>query len=1206
MYVYEWYDDGQRIWGYGCDGDGIACRLRPRISPGLFVLSTDVAMLEAVCAAHGYSIAVCPYLNYYTSSFFVLEQLLDPTLATRHGWLVKVCTPTVTDAQQLHRLLGADPTAYRYACITHYNNVTLQLMFELLWRQADRAYRATHPDQPPPALPPPCGPVPDPDEAARAAQRARQRTLDTTLPETTLRWFDVELSGEYDEAEYAAPVLPLVTFDLETVSSDPHRVPLGDEPDDRLFSASIHHSVPENRLYTLVLLPVRGQNATALQKAVLDDGYDVVPDRDVYLDNGTAQGFSSVLECFSSERALVERTMELLCLGPRLHILSGYNSVGYDMPFLMARCAFYGLTHWLGRFVWAGYCALGAEQIHLDLSAICRARYKRTSYTLDSVARTVLDAPKTGVQSVLLRHLYAWMERENRILPHAEQTDLLPSVRDALHYNNVDTLLVSRLVHVTDATTFALEMAGLWRMPLSTLNANITRMQAKTLSSALVVGLSIGVFFAAFHSSTITVRCPVAAVDDANDPPLRLDTVAVRVNQTARLNEVGDPLMDQSPRAHAHRAKLAAPLKRLQRERDRRARFHTSAGVKFVRARARAAGGVSRRAGLFPGGVNFCLGLYTVVNVQAYDYLTAYPRLMVTLNMSDETVAVVSARLLAQVLPFAHNVDQFRVFDYLVHHGHTTSDSIRLVFNCIYGGAYCGGEFPLTREALQYREDRLVILVWSRNGARRGILSEIVDRFNAIRADHKQRAATLDTAYALVVSRISQLEQEQLERQYEEEAAANGGEAEDEEMADEEEEEEDEEEGNWADEAEMEGANGGGVGGGGGGGGGGDTSHITPTINPLKFTSARRFLSIDANHFVTLHEPALRAEPDEQAALHALLRVIRIERDTHKDRYLLDKAVVSSVYGCIGKLSPHIAAAITCVTRSTLLASAAILAQDHTVLYIDTDSIMVTGGTVNQAGRLNAQFPLLELGMKVIPRAIFVKRKTYLSWLDNGDIKYLQNVNGPRAWRDFVTFCAGYRSALRYADDIQTMFEAFFRQLYQQLDAFTVPCEDFFALFTYEVKVKSSYKTNTVASRLRDYLLEHMPAIAALPRYQVYYLLTPNNRAAAVLRPVQSITSVHQLDTVNLFKHYQPMLSVVASLVESALTENNAPHTIHVPVKTTTLHMLSAFMTVYDARYQPAAATTSSGVTDAELRTVSEALAGDDADDGDDCGTLLD
>lgn len=1055
VYVYEWRSDGDRtIYGYGCNLAGDARRIVPHnVPPALFVVSTDPQLLAAYL--HGrYEVQMCPRLNYRTNNFAVWEQMVDPSRAFRNGYLMRIGTGTISDTQKLHGEFKRSRTAYHFANVSIYYDVTIQMMFELLWRKVQAM-----------PLPNDHGAGSDDDDG----------TL-YQLPATTLEWFDEHLNVH---RQYEPPTLPLITFDIETVSSDPHRVPYGDEPDDRLFMVSIHHVRPANTIFTLVYLPLPDASSDRRRQLITEDGYDVLPGPKSLL----PPGCRCVLETFGDERALLVRTMQLLTLAPKLHLTVGYNSSLYDMRYLLTRCVYFRLTEWVERFCYRDGYHQDACQIHLDLFRIICMRYRFKSYTLDAVSRELIGASKTGVSAVALRYTYHYMAKHNRYLRHGESSPSMPSVRDALHYNNADTLLVSKLEQIIDGTNYLLEYSQRVRIALSIINNEYNKMQRKVMTECLIMGLAARVFFGTFKSAEVSIGLPV--LDEHNR---WCDAVALDLDPTERLNEIpGEPKLARRPT--------------------------TGPG-----------------AAIFPGGFNFCLGELNARPVHAYDYVTAYTGLIHRLNISDETVAILPANILLQLYPTVVAREQYRTYDYMVHRGNTKSESGQLAYRYIYEGLYAGGEFPFEADHLRRRHHSLVMVVWL---GRRGVLAEIAAAFNEQRIRNNKRYETMVDAHGLIARRIATIRRNRA-------AAARSN-------------------------ARS-----------GGAAPGGQPSKVQPTdpaatpapaeANPHQFRCATRFLAVNESYHVSLRTAALRNHPDELRALVDLLAQVTIERDLNRNRYELDKATVSSIYGCLGKSSPVLAAFITGFTRNCLINSAARMVREgFIVYYIDTDSILVSAGP-NMTAQLNEQHPQFQMELKVLPGCMFLKRKTYITVLDSGELKYLQHVNGPPAWRDFVTFC-WKQTDIVTLDDVRSVFRKFFDQLYDRLLRCTSVDGTFLALISHTIRVMGDYKTQTPAAKFKAYIAQHYPALAGQRRYQIYYDASGGSVEELVMRPIEDLRSVGDLWRVNAFKNYQNMFAVVYILIKSRLRENNFPHAVSLSTKHGTMLMLSGFLDAYMARF---------------------------------------
>lgn len=1157
-FVYEWCDNGDSILGFGCNSLGDVCCLRPKIVPGLFVISSDTCMLKHICALYGYQIE--PYeLEYDTNNFAVWDLLQDYSVC-KPGNLVKIITHTVSNAQQLYNKFKYNHQSYKFAGVPQYFNVCTQIMFELLIIKNLKLRKAKLP-------------------------------LDYTVPETTMMWLDENLNI-YDRE---APKIPIITFDIETVSSDPHRVPMGDARDDILFTVSIHHT-HTNILYTLVYLPLK-MHPKDMALMIKDDGYDIIPDKSV--DDSKC---INVLECFGTERDLLTRTMELLNLKSKLHFLFGYNSINYDIKYLLMRCSFYGIH--MDKFIWREGYSFGVEQIHLDMFRITVMRYRLKSYTLNDVSREILKNSKTGVSAVNLRYTFFRMVKYGRFFKHSEGSEKMPSVKDTLEYNNADTLLVSKLEKVTKSIAFIIKRAQDCNVPLTTMNTNFNKMQYKLWNECFIIGLKLKIYLATFKQPNASIKCITPSPYSQND------ITEIDICLTDKLN-----VIDASENVSSASSRYTVtPQKKAK----------------------------------FPGGANFCLGERNADNVQMYDYVTAYPVLMDRKNISDETTTVLAASVLLMLYPNIKNHHTFKTYDYMAHSGTTKTETVVLYYQYIYDKLYCGGEFPFTADELKSRGDSPVIIIWE---GRRGVLSRIISYFSQVRADTKLYRKALDELYANLIDKKNELAaqkflMESLLNQTEPDiidadvescssvgkhkaqesmddmpdtkrskdsnhdddeifgfetdedddataAAVNsetlrnddevfGFESEDEANNDIEQEnkidnrendevfgfesETDDDDRNVVqennddevfgfeseDETEIGETN------------TKDEKLIENVPTDGATSNSNKFITY-YGHVGVLNEAELMKENDPLQIISELAESVALERNNVSNSYDLQKSIVSSIYGCVGKMIVVVAAVITSMTRSTLLASAQYCRSlGYEVLYIDTDSIMIVGCNEDLSGELNRLYPFMEMEMKVARKCMFVKRKTYYK-VEDGFLKYGQNVNGPNSWRECVEYFYN-KNTIQTNEDIYQAFYDFFKSIYEKLLKFESITPEFLNCITQTIKTKDEYKTMTVTKKFLMYLSDKYPALAGSHKHSVFYFLD-NSVLIPCLRPELDITSVDFIRYVNLFKYYQNMYTTIFNLIKFHVKKNNEPHNITLSSKYVLLLMLKGFLDAYEATF---------------------------------------
>lgn len=872
-FVMDWFDNGMHLCGIGpsfIDPDATV-RLTLNIKPGLFVLCSDVAVLRTVMTIYKYNeINVYDNIEYECNNFTVTDIMLKPHLS-KPGVLCKIVTPTVRDSLDLHRKLSKNNDCqYKFAAVSNYWSASRQIMFELICKR-----KAGDPDN-------------------------------YNVPKTVNRWFDSEFQPKIQQA----PQIPLITFDIETVSNDRYRLPTGEAVHDKLFSVSVHH-VDNNRLFSLVYLPLDGVSVKDLKDQMLS--LDEYPDY---------KGQENVVEVFTNEFDILKRTVDLLSWPVRntkcffynkrkpMHYLFGYNSMNYDLKYLFLRSAFFNFKNIpVSQFVYNhGFC-LGLEQMHIDLYFVARMRYQLPKYSLNYLSEVILKDKKVDVNSVAIRWTFDHLRNTQKLWPHTDEhmkANRLPSLRDMIHYNNSDTLLVSELIAKTSAVTYVREYGHNARISASSINSNYNKIRFRLLSQCEVVALEYKKFLTTFKSSRQSLVLPVAETDicDINTCYTPIDYGVV--------------------------------------ERDNQDKLSTK--------------------GRYPGGVTYCFGEFDVPRVQEYDYRIAYPLLMDRLNISDETLSIVRASDLKIMYPCIVNKTSYRVFDYLTHSSDESKSASRVyLHNCIYNGSYCGGEFDFTTEELHKRRNRKVIIVYCKNTTFTGVLSTIIQSFNEKREHAKRLWSTL--ASNLESLRTSELyyRNKLLERTYTtneavpvpEDTASNCEFTSDNEDCDVQplessDDDDDELPGSTYDLQPLVSSD-------------DDAESVQPfessddeldtndddDIQPIeasdnddddfildpqlpaiveKFEPQFNFKNCEwlretENHTIQVNIPKLGEVSLERLIeiYKETIKILQIEHDAMHSLYLTLKPIVASIYGVIGAGKPEMAAAITCIIRTTLL-----------------------------------------------------------------------------------------------------------------------------------------------------------------------------------------------------------------------------------------------------------------------------------------------
>lgn len=139
VYVVDWYWDDEFIYGIGeCEVNGRCVRLKLDVQPGLFVACADNGLLSQYSKLNNFGITNTK-LKFTANTFRVYDVLLDESVTSKSTELWKINTRTFGDALRLYYELKKNPYAYKFAGVCHYYDITIQILFELLWRNDDDA-----------------------------------------------------------------------------------------------------------------------------------------------------------------------------------------------------------------------------------------------------------------------------------------------------------------------------------------------------------------------------------------------------------------------------------------------------------------------------------------------------------------------------------------------------------------------------------------------------------------------------------------------------------------------------------------------------------------------------------------------------------------------------------------------------------------------------------------------------------------------------------------------------------------------------------------------------------------------------------------------------------------------------------------------------------------------------------------------------------
>lgn len=1109
IFVVEWLTENCNIYGIGCNLPGNFFKMKINVEVGLFVTTPDPMLLQVIMKMKGLRVKIFNNITFRSNSFTCFDVLRDQSIV-KPVTLAKIYTHSFEKAVYLHRELKKDTLSYRFAGVTRYYDINTFILLE----RYVRSENIVHP--------------------------------------ILYKWFNCDLATNDKRPD---PVLPAISFDIETVSTDRDRVPLGDDQDDELYSVSIHH-IHTKTLYTLVYVPLINLSNDEIKKRMLQlDEYESYYD------------ITNSIEAFGSELELLKRTMALITIPHKLHFLYGYNSFGYDIKFLLTRCAYYGLNEYTKKFLWNRGYRYGCNQIHIDFYRVSRLLFNLQRYNLNTVAKHLLQESKTGVDAVALRFTFHKIRKEQRLYKHAElPLALFPSLRDTLQYNNQDTLLVSRLVEKSKCVRFVMEMSNTCGVSYTEYCAKFSEIQFRMFSECFVVGLKIGCFLTVFKDDVAIARVPYwnAAVQmqDMYEFSVDVSSHLSGINNTA--NTANNNTSNQSN------------LKKKK----------------------------------YPGGANYCMGEHSVDAVQTYDYRVAYAYLIAYENISDETAIVCPALIIAHLYDSIINPTLFKTYDYVTHTGSNASESKVLFYQYINEDLYCGGEFPFVKQELEMRQQNLIILI-VRKELHEGVLSSIVHHFNEDRDNLKLQKKTYQTYIKMIQMKLDELTNTYDDNDFfiEEQNDSTANETLDTENND---------AGSFAgsfndddnennittsqnadidaisecgsfdgnDESANIGAtatanhndewnspN-------------GDimeknattkTDATVPTINDQiihKGATTNKDVNVlirkcafenGAVKFYESGEWEMKKElqRNDMDALKEALRYAEDQITYYEDMYRLRKITVSSIYGCLGSVKTQIAALVTCIIRTILIKSANYVTKHYncTVYYCDTDSIFLTNPQpdLNLAPILNELYPMADLSFKDKQWCLFIQKKVY--YVMNGkELKYAQNKNGPSAWREMVNWFM-LKTDIRTLDNIGEAFYEFYQH------AYNVGKNDLHR-FQLNVSIERDFLTNCPAAVFKQYLFDNYPSIATESKHNIFYYMKESNFIETIYRPFCELTQ-ETMCNLNVFKFYDKIFKTVFNIIKARIKTNNAP--LHVNISESNIRALAFrnFISVYDHLFAP-------------------------------------
>lgn len=274
------------------------------------------------------------------------------------------------------------------------------------------------------------------------------------------------------------PFSKLKIFDIETVSPNPKRVPLGDKITDYIISISVYeycYSTKQSKLFTAAFLPLSNSSdlpfieklvVEKIKKNNLENLLDGDPDN-------TEQTRKFLF--FSSEVELITWFVSTICLDPVPFIMTGYSIFSYDLKVILRRIVKLGMNQYydylfLSRF---GLTRIGPFMTPIDVYCIISKYYKNnfSDCKLSTVANHIKkenknkrQRQKMDLQSVKLR--FMWKSFLVRGITLETIPECLFSMVDWLMYNETDVVVVEDVIESYNLITLQCFISNNQNVPL--------------------------------------------------------------------------------------------------------------------------------------------------------------------------------------------------------------------------------------------------------------------------------------------------------------------------------------------------------------------------------------------------------------------------------------------------------------------------------------------------------------------------------------------------------------------------------------------------------------------------------------------------------------------------------------------------------------------------------------------------------------------
>lgn len=468
LYVIDWHTEGNNYYSIGISNNTLYKHHIKVIKSGLFVWALDYDELKNLLINIVPTLTIININNipYRNNNCHVFDSICNSTRYQKNWKLYKIETQSFAEASRLYGVISKNEQLSYLIGVTGQWNLSTFITLEMHIRNKDYIYCIF---------------------------------IDDNLEYNTA----IDYLIDYDT----------VIFDIEVVSSLDHRLPYGNFINDHMMSVTI---VVNKKLYTLFNLPLTDE--AEISKAM------------TFLENTTDTNYTNIetreVMIYTNESDLINKLLSILENIQRPYICIGYNSRGYDMPYLLTRSIYLNLPRAKNFLFINGIVSYGTNMIHIDLNQVLvkYLPHELQSFKLKNVARDLLDddTQKVDFDARNLRYIYKYIKDNNHInngyFSNTMVAQLMPwevNLSTLASYNEMDCLVVLEIWTKLQFEAFIQYSSRNFFLPL--VRTTLSKLNEYLSGNMIFEGLKQDTLFAFSHSRKFINNDKLSMVIDSDN-----------------------------------------------------------------------------------------------------------------------------------------------------------------------------------------------------------------------------------------------------------------------------------------------------------------------------------------------------------------------------------------------------------------------------------------------------------------------------------------------------------------------------------------------------------------------------------------------------------------------------------------------------------------------------------------------------------------